>query len=79
MVGYYDAAAVDVLDGATHSAEVWFAIRSAIEARNKMAHGVWVSRQAYQALKSLATHKPIATTREVWRIWLALASSSPCM
>ena len=57
MVGYYDAAAVDVLDGATHSAEAWFAIRSAIEARNKMAHGVWVSRQAYQALKSLVTHK----------------------
>jgi transposase len=34
------------------------------------------SRQAYQALKSLATHK---TTREGWRIWLVPGSSSPCM
>jgi transposase len=38
------------------------------------------SRQAYQALKSLATHtRPIATTREVWRIWLVPAFSSLCM
>jgi hypothetical protein len=37
------------------------------------------SRQADQALKSLATTRPIATTREVWRIWLALVSSSPYM
>src|ERR1700733_7092492 len=37
------------------------------------------SRQAYQALKSLATTRLIATMREVWRIWLAPASSSPCM
>jgi transposase len=37
------------------------------------------SRQAYQALKSLATTRPIATTREVWRICLAPASSSPFM
>ena len=37
------------------------------------------SRQAYQALKSLATPRPIATTREVWRILPAPASSSPCM
>ena len=37
------------------------------------------SRQAYQALKSLATPRPIAMTREGWRIWLAQASSSPCM
>jgi len=37
------------------------------------------SRQAYQALKSLAPTRPIATTREVWRIWPAPGSSSPCM
>jgi transposase len=37
------------------------------------------SRQAYQALKSLPPTRPIATTREGWRIWPALASSSPCM
>ena len=39
------------------------------------------SRQAYQALKSLATHKTgIAMTREGWRIWpVPPASSSPCM
>jgi transposase len=35
------------------------------------------SRQAYQALKSLATHTT-ATMREGWRTWLAPASSSPC-
>ena len=37
------------------------------------------SRLAYQALKSLATTRPIAMTREGWRIWLAPDSSSPCM
>ena len=37
------------------------------------------SRQAYQALKSLATHKTDRTTREGWRIWPAPASSNPCM
>ena len=36
------------------------------------------SRQAYQALKSLATPRPITMTREGWRIWPALASSSQC-
>jgi transposase len=36
------------------------------------------SRQAYQALKSLATHKTDRTTRAGWRIWLAQGSSSPC-
>jgi hypothetical protein len=34
------------------------------------------SRQAYQALKSLATTTPIAMTREGWRIWLAPGSST---
>ena len=37
------------------------------------------SRQAYQTLKSLRPTRPIATTREGLRIWLAPASSSPCM
>src|SRR5580704_8482732 len=36
------------------------------------------SRQAYQALKSLATHKTDRNDGEGWRIWPALASSSPC-
>jgi hypothetical protein len=36
------------------------------------------SRQAYQALKSLATHKTDRNDDEGWRIWLAPASSSPC-
>jgi transposase len=36
------------------------------------------SRQAYQALKSLATHKTGRNDGEGWRIWPALASSSPC-
>ena len=35
-------------------------------------------RQAYQALKSLATHKTDRNdAREVWRIWPAPVSSSP--
>ena len=37
------------------------------------------SRQAYMALKLLATHKPTATMRAAWRTWLAPASSSPFM
>ena len=38
------------------------------------------SRQAYQALKSLATHKTDRNdAREGWRIWLAPGSSSPRM
>ena len=37
------------------------------------------SRQAYQALKSLAElTRPTATMREGWRTWLAPASSSSC-
>ena len=36
------------------------------------------SRQAYQALKSLATHKT-ATTRAAWRIWHEPVSSSLSM
>jgi transposase len=36
------------------------------------------SRQASQALKSLATHKTTATTPVAWRISPAPASSSPC-
>jgi transposase len=37
------------------------------------------SRQAYQALKSLATHKTIAMMLVVWRTSPELASSSLCM
>jgi Transposase len=37
------------------------------------------SRQAYQALKSLATHKTDRNDARGWRIWPALVSSSPCM
>ena len=38
------------------------------------------SRQAYQALKSLATHKTDRNdVRGLAHIWPALASSSPCM
>jgi hypothetical protein len=35
------------------------------------------SRQAYQALKSLATPRPITMTREGWRIWPARLGASP--
>ena len=35
------------------------------------------SRQAYQALKSLATHKTTATMRAAWRLWHEPGSSSP--
>ena len=37
------------------------------------------SRQAYQALKSLATPRPTATMHTAWRIWHAPASSNPFM
>jgi transposase len=37
------------------------------------------SRQAYQALKSLATHKTDRTTHAAWRISPAPASSSPSL
>jgi hypothetical protein len=37
------------------------------------------SRQAYQALKSLATHKPTATMHAAWRISPAPASSNRFM
>ena len=35
------------------------------------------SRQATRRSSRLRPTRPIATTREVWRIWLAPASSSP--
>ena len=37
------------------------------------------SRQAYQALKSLATTRPTGTMRAAWRISPAPASSNPLM
>ena len=37
------------------------------------------SRQAYQRSSRLRLTRPIAMTREGWRIWPAPASSSPCM
>ena len=37
------------------------------------------SRRLIRRSSPLPPTRPIATTREVWRIWLAPASSSPCM
>jgi hypothetical protein len=62
-------AGLDISKDETH---VWVLDREGVVVRER------AGRPTRRSNRSPLT-RPIATTREVWRIWLALVSSSPCM